>query len=264
MAISTPITKDRLKNHFIYHAWKYLLVAVFGVFGWSLIYQTTAYRSPENMRVDVYVKSSSATSENILSYVDEIWKNVTPEVETVTGVELLNTGSDDYYSTMQLTTYIYAGEGDIYILPTEDFKSFASAGAFLPLEEYVQSGEIDVSGLDITSGYVAIADEDSGVYETKLYGIPLYELYGFMDGMNLDNRDCVLAVLVTNGNTENVIPFANAMLQKGRGDKPDWLIESENAEEDAQGESESPEDASDSEDDLQNDLSDSEGADTES
>ena len=54
-------------------------------------------------------------------------------MELVSGVTLLASSSDDYYSQMQLTTYIAAGEGDIYFLPSGDFKSFAANGAFLPV-----------------------------------------------------------------------------------------------------------------------------------
>ena len=61
----------------------------------------------------------------------------------------------------------------------------------------------------------------------QLFGIPLYSLYGYMDGMGLDNRDMILGVTVFNGNEENVVRFFNALIQSGRGDKPAWLEEAE-------------------------------------
>ena len=229
MSISTPVTKDQLKNHFTYNAWKYLMVGVFAIFGWSLIYTQTAYRSPQDKRIDVYIKSSTVTEALMTSFFEPIWKDVVPDMELVSGVTLLASTSDDYYSQMQLTTYIAAGEGDIYFLPASDFKSFASNGAFIPLDELVENGTLDVSGLDISAGRVAIVDEEAGTSETHLYGIPADALFGFMDGLQLDNRGTVMAILVNNMNDENVIPFFNALIQAGRADKPEWLEEAESA-----------------------------------
>ena len=47
MKIKTPLTKQRLRTHFTYHLWKYLLAAALTVFCVNLLYTTTAYRSPE-------------------------------------------------------------------------------------------------------------------------------------------------------------------------------------------------------------------------
>ncbi len=228
MNIRTPVTKERLKTHFTYSLWKYLVVIACSLFCWSLVYAQTAYRSPQDKRIDVYVKSSTVTEELMDSFFEPIWKNVVPDMELVSGVTLLSTSDNtDYYSQMQLSVYIAAGEGDIYILPAADFKSFAAGGAFIALDNLVADGTIDVTGIDTASGRVTIADEDTGTSETHLYGIPLDSLYGFIDGMQLDNRSMVAAIMVNNRNDENVIPFFNALIQAGRGDAPEWLEENE-------------------------------------
>ena len=228
MHIRTPVTKERLKTHFTYSLWKYAVVIACSLFCWSLVYAQTAYRSPQDKRIDVYVKSSTVTEELMDSFFEPIWQSVVPDMELVSGVTLLSTSDDtDYYSQMQLTVYIAAGEGDIYILPAGDFKSFAASGAFISLDDLVADGTIDVTGIDTSSGRVTIVDEDAGTSETHLYGIPLDSLYGFIDGMQLDNRGMVAAIMVNNQNDENVIPFFNALIQAGRGDAPEWLEESE-------------------------------------
>lgn len=227
--MKTPVTKARLINHFTYSAWKYLLVCACAIFGWSLIYTQTAYRSPQDKRIDLYIKSGTLSEELMESYFETLRKETAPEMEIIQGVSLLASSSDDYYSQMQLTTYIMAGEGDIYILPAEDFKSFAAQGVFIPLEELVQDGTLHLDGIDTAAGYVTIRDEDTGTVETHMYGVPLESLYGFMDSLQLDNRGKVLAITVNNQNDENVIPFADVLIQRNRADKPDWLLEQEAA-----------------------------------
>ena len=225
--MNTPITKERLANHFAYNAWKYLVVCACAIFGWSLVYTQTAYRSPQDKRIDVYIKSSTVSEALMESYFETLRKEVAPEMEIISGVTLLASSSDDYYSQMQLTVYIAAGDGDIYILPASDFKSYAAQGCFVPLEGLTEDGAIDVTGIDTAAGYVTMQDEDEGAIETHLYGIPIDTLYGFMDTLQLDNRGMVMAVLVTNQNDENVLPFVNQLIQKNRAEKPAWLIEQE-------------------------------------
>ena len=58
-----------------------------------------------------------------------------------------------------------------------------------------------------------------------LYGIPLDNFYGFMSRMALDNRNMYAVITVNNMNDENVIPFFNALLDAGRGEKEAWMTE---------------------------------------
>ena len=228
MRIKTPINKETIKNHMTYSSWKYLVMAACVIFGWSLIYTTTAYRSPQNKRVDVYIQSNTASSESIQAFLDPIWKETVPEMETVNGVSMSTI--DDYTTSMQLMTYMAAGEGDIYFLTEQYFKSFASNGSFLALDDLVASGAIQADGAELSKGYVAYVEEyddnDRPVKTTRhLYGIPLDSFYGFMSGMQLDNRGLYAVIAVNNQNDENVIPFFNALLQAGRGEKEDWITE---------------------------------------
>lgn len=226
MRMKTPLTKEKVRNHFTYGSWKYLLLAALAVFGWSLIFTTTAYRSPQDKRIDLYAQTTTTTAENMDAFLEPIWREVTPEMEVVSSVALMNL--DDYSTSMQLTAYMAAGDGDIYFLTEQYFKSFAAAGSFLELDALVENGTIQVDGVDLSKGRVAVVTEydenDQPVTaEQHLYGVPLDEFYGFMSGMQLDNRGLYAAILVNNGNDENVIPFFNALLQAGRGEKEDWM-----------------------------------------
>lgn len=228
MRIKTPINRETLKNHMTYSTWKYLVMAACVVFGWSLIYTTTAYRSPQDKRVDLYIQSATASADSVQAFIEPIWKEVIPEMETVSGIVL--TPVDDYTTSMQLMTYMAAGEGDIYFMTEQYFKSFASQGSFMELDGLVEDGTLQVDDVELSKGYVAYVeqyDENDRPVKTSrhLYGIPLDSFYGFMSGMQLDNRGLYAAIIVNNQNDENVIPFFNALLQAGRGEKEAWITE---------------------------------------
>ena len=228
MHIKTPITRERIKNHLTYSSWKYVVLAVLAIMGWSLIYTTTAYRSPQDKRIDLYVQTATSTQEIMDAFLEPIWKEVTPEMETVSSVVL--TTIDEYTTFMQLSAYMAAGEGDIYFLTDQYYKMMASSGALMELEELVADGTIDVGDVDLSKGYVAVVDaydeNDVPISSSRhLYGIPLDSFYGFMGGMQLDNRGLYATIMVNNQNDDSVIPFFNALLQAGRGEKEEWITE---------------------------------------
>lgn len=231
MSIRTPLDKQHFRTHLTYNGWKYVAMIVAAIVGWSLIYTSTAYRSPQDKRIDVYIKSGTVDQDLTTAYLEPLWRETTPDMEVVSAITLMP--GNDYNSFMQLQVYIAAGEGDIYFLPEEDFKSFASNESFVELDELIASGVINAEGIDLTSGKVKVVDtvDEYGnpVYSGKeaIYGIPMDSLYAFMDSIQLDNRGMVMCIAVNNQNDENVIPFFNALLQEGRGEMPEWLQEAE-------------------------------------
>lgn len=230
MLIRTPLNKDRVRNHIAYSNWKYALTAVMVIFGWSLIFTTTAYHSPQNKRIDLYAMTATATADSMDAFLEPLWREVTPEMETVSSVALMMV--DEYTSFSQLTAYIAAADGDIYFLTEQFFKTFAAQEAFLPLEGLVADGAIKVSDqVNLTKGYVKVIEDydEAGAPITAgehLYGIPLDTYYGFMNEMQLDNRGLYAVILSNNQNDENVIPFFAALLEAGEGVKPDFIQES--------------------------------------
>ena len=79
--MKTPITKARLKHHLTYNLWKYALVLIFSLLGWNLIYTTTAYRPPENKKVDVYISASSGDQDAMDAYLENIRQTEMPDME---------------------------------------------------------------------------------------------------------------------------------------------------------------------------------------
>lgn len=219
MKIKTPLEKKRLRTHLTYHSWKYLIVVLASIFGWNLIYTMTAYRSPEHLRVDLYIQTATATNESVDTFLKPVWEECVPDMETVTSVLLTTTTSEDVYANMQLSVYIMAGEGDIYILTSQDFKNYASQGAFIDLTPYVENGMLNLDGIDTAAGYVAtVNDEGIPTGEKQFFGIPAYELDGFKTGMYINNDDLVIGVTSFSHNEENVIKFLNGMIDACRVD----------------------------------------------
>ena len=197
---------QHIRTHFTYNAWKYIVLIAAAVLGWNLIYTTSEYRPPESKRVDVYARAPGLDGDVLQSYLDGA-REAVPDMELVQGVTLMTSG-EDYYATMQLSVYIAAAEGDIYILPESEFKTYAAQGAFLPLDEYAQSGALGVEKLTLSRGQVTL--EDTG--ERALFGIPLGECAALPRTLGVSGDGLVLAVTYYNGNTENVLKVAARML----------------------------------------------------
>lgn len=220
MKIKTPLSKESIRTHLTYSSWKYLVVILASVFGWNLLYTMTAYRSPEHLRVDVYIQSATAVDETVDAFLKPVWDECVPDMETVDAVLLTTTSAEDAYANMQLSVYIMAGEGDIYILNTEDFKKFAAQDAFIDLTPYVENGMLNIDGIDTAAGYVATVDENgTPTGEKQFFGLPAYELDGLKTKAGIYNNDLVIGVTSFSNNEENVIKFLNGLIEASRAEE---------------------------------------------
>ncbi len=217
MKIKTPLSKERIRTHFTYSSWKYLALILASIFGWNLLYTMTAYRSPEHLRVDVYIQSATAVDEVVDAFFKPIWDECIPDMETVDAVIMTSSAAEDAYANMQLSVYIMAGEGDIYMLKTEDFKNFAAQGAFIDLTTYVENGMLNIEGIDTAAGYVAtVNDEGIPTGEKQFFGLPAYALEGLKTKAGIYPNDMVIAVTAFSNNEENTIKFLNGMIEASR------------------------------------------------
>ena len=125
--MKTPINSRTLKQHLAYSWWKYLLVAVLAFGLVDLLYSVTAYRSPADKRVEFYVYGQM-DQEKLTAYMENVRKTEMDDMEVMTPLQLLD---DGYYGSMQLMTYMAVGEGDVYLLPRDEFVTGASGGLVL-------------------------------------------------------------------------------------------------------------------------------------
>lgn len=203
--MKTPINKDTIRQHFTYSWWKYVLLVILAVFGWNLIYTVTEYRPPMNKRIDFFVLG--AGEETLLDqYMENVRTGEMSDMELMDSAFLL---VDETYTPMQLTTYIAAGEGHLYMLPKDYFQNYASQGAFLPLENVPGLVEkLEAAGVSLDRGWRTEAD--SG--ETHLYGIPMAQFPGFA-AYSYGYEDSYLSITVTNRNDENSYKFLQIFLE---------------------------------------------------
>ncbi len=222
--MNTPVNAETLKHHFTYSWWKYLAVLVCGIFLVNLLFTVTAPRIPEEKRVDFYIYGF-ADDKTLTDYMEQIRVSEMPDMEYMAPVVLYQ---DETYGAMQLVTHMAAQEGDLYLLPRDDFLSYSSSGAFLPLEEDEELMAIfNESGIDLRRGWRTLADSD----ETHLYGIPIDVIPGLYSMCYAENG--YLSVLTLCRNDENVLKFLRILCR-------DMITAPEAAEETAAPGQESP------------------------
>lgn len=194
-----PITRNRIRNHFQYFWWQYALLAGLAIFGWNLLFTTTRYRPPESLKVEWYYEGpmTNATQQNADALLAELTPQLFPDMEEVT---FTSVGMDDTYGAMQIMVWMAAGQGDLYMLTQDTFKSYATQGSMVDLQPYVDDGTLNVEGITLTKGYVK--EEETG--QTHLYGIPAGQLKG-LEQYEIFPEGTILSMLVAGGNEENTL-----------------------------------------------------------
>ena len=215
--MNTRITKERLKNHFTYSFWKYALMLTLVAVGWNLLYTTTAYRPPKDKQLSVYIVTNALTQETTDWFEAQIL-SLCPELEDAQVASILYS-QEDYYGDMQMSTYMGAGEGDIYILPRERFDALKESGAFRILDEAIASGAIDLNGMDVESCVGTDSEGNAGVM-----GIPTETLYGLLE-YGIINEGMVIGVMSYAANPEAAYAFVDWLVETMQTERPDSLDE---------------------------------------
>lgn len=210
MSLRIPITKKRIKTHFTYAWWQYVLLAVLAIFGWNLLFTTTHYRSPEHLKVEWYCDSHSSYAEahDVYEWMTQLNQELLPDMEEVTFTEV---GLDQTYGEMQLLVWASAGQGDLYMLAKPRFDSLAAGGAMADLQPYIDSGALHVEGIDMQNGYVT----DSETGKMYLVGVPADALTG-LHAYGIATEGEVLGLLTSGGNIDNTLKLLNFLLDTMR------------------------------------------------
>ena len=202
--MKTPVNARTVRQHLTYSWWKYALLIILSALAVNLYYTVTAYRVPEDKKVLLYVYGIT-NEEPLNSYLAEVREEKMPEMEEISSLMLT---TDANYGPMQLSTFVAAGEGDLYFLPRDQFVSMAASGAFAVLENDAELTALFTDrDISLQSGWRREAD--SG--ESHLYGIPLSRLPGLEQYLYVENG--YLAVLITNRNDENVMKFLRILCE---------------------------------------------------
>lgn len=213
--VDTRLTGERIRQHFTYNAWKYLLVVVAAIFGWSMLYNMTRYRPPADKKLDVYIAATGADVERMRADMEAALAEALPELEEINFYTINLGGQDDTAGQMQFTTYLAARQGDLYLIPRDKFVTFAKepaeSNALAPLDGYLEDGTIDVQGMDISKG------ERQGITR----GIPAQELYGLLD-YGIVPQSLYFIIPAFSGNQENAAELLNLFIEHFHTEKPEW------------------------------------------
>ena len=165
------------------------------------------YRPPEHKKVEWYYQGISSSNTEYLG--QQLLEDIRPKLfPTVEKVVFEIAGTDETYGAMQLMAWLAAGQGDLYILQQDTFKSFADKNTFVDLSPYVNDGTLNVEGIDLTAG-MSTNTETSHI---SLLGIPCDTLQGlwFYD-MKPEGAICCLPV--ESGNVDNAIILLDYLLE---------------------------------------------------
>lgn len=202
--MKTPINLKAIRQHLTYAWWKYVLLACVAIFGWSLVYTMTEYHPPADKKIDMYV-FSYGEDQLMTAYMEQVRSADMNDMEEMNSYYV---GVDDTYTPMQLTTYMAAGEGHLYILPKEYFQSYAAQGAFMELENIPGlTDSLNDAGISFDRGWRAL--EETG--EKHLYGIPLAQFPG-LKAYIYDPSELYVSIRFGNKNDENCIKFLQRFL----------------------------------------------------
>ena len=86
--MKTVLTRQSLRNHFIYHAWMYVLAALLAFGLVDLTLAVTTPRVPNDKKVELYVYGV-IDSENFSAYLEELRAEYLPEQQAITCYEIM-------------------------------------------------------------------------------------------------------------------------------------------------------------------------------
>jgi len=200
------ITKTRIRNHFHYFWWQYMVLVLAAILGWNLIYTTTRYQSPEHLKIEWFYEGATTneTDAKTAAFLESVTPELFPEMEEVTFTLV---GMDDQYGQMQLMVWSVAGQGDLYMLTEANFSSMVGNGVMCNLLPYVEDGTLNIDGINVEDYYMV--DQETG--EKVLVGIPTDSLQGLLD-LHVDPAGKAMGLLINGGNTENAVKLMAYLL----------------------------------------------------
>lgn len=211
------ITKKWLKNHWTYSWWKYLLLVCVCVMGVNVLFTSTAYRPPEEKKIELYVCNGYVDQQSMQDQVSEVFFARFPEQEEMT-VMNINLASDDMYVQMQFTTYLAAQQGDVLMIPQSHVYQLAGEAAdnaFLELTPYIESGVIDPEALGVQPLKLKDSEGIEGVY-----AIPADTLYGLFELGNAPENS-YLCLTAFSGNEDTAAAVLSMLFELYQTEKPD-------------------------------------------
>ena len=211
------VTKKWLRNHWHYSWWKYMVLAMICIMGVNVLFTTTAYRPPEEKKIELYVCNGYVDQQVMEEQVSKVFFERFPEQEEMTLMNI-NLASGDMYVQMQYKTYLAAQQGDVLLIPEAQVYQLAEEGAdnaFMELSPYIERGVIDLDAL----GVEGLMLKDSAGVE-GIYAIPADTLYGLFALGNAPENS-YLCVTSFSGNEDTAAAVLSLLFELYQTEKPE-------------------------------------------
>lgn len=183
------ITRDRLRNHFHYSKWSYILVIGLMMAIWSFTFSATAPETPREYKVDVYILSYA--SGDLEGWEQQILESLPPDQQEINFLTYSLADVSGGQTMEILSAWMAAQQGDIFFMPKDIYMSLAQSGAFLVLDKPLTEGEpafIDTvpvpEGFDTETlrvEYEVYNEEGTASLSDGICGVPLDGAEGLLD-----------------------------------------------------------------------------------
>ncbi len=204
--------KGVLRNHFQYDSWKYLLGVVLTIFLWSMVTTIAAPRTPDDMKVDIYLVGSYMFEDAVEEVAETILLDFPELLEiNIYNIMLGGDGESDYAGRQKLMVMLASQSGDVYVFEKDQFEVFAEQGAFLPLDEYFELFKPYFTEEQLAD-FTFISEEDGEPY---LYGLPMDGITTF-DQAGLKASEVAIGVMAYSKNIEKAVEVLEWMNINGR------------------------------------------------
>lgn len=187
MEYNVELNKQNLKNHFSYDWWKYIVCIISIIFIWNMVETVTAPRTPNDKKVDIYMVGEYADTEK-LNYLSENMLQQFPELLEINFNNIQKGGDSqmDYAGTQKLAVMLGAQEGDVYIFNKEDFQRYVQQGAFIPLDDIIDSSVIESIPEEKREEFTSTIEDGENIeWENTphLYGLPMEGISCFEESL---------------------------------------------------------------------------------
>ncbi|MBR4710846.1 MAG: hypothetical protein IKP10_02360 [Clostridia bacterium] len=212
--MKTPLNSERLRQHFRYGWWKYAVALVLIVAGLNILFAITSPRPADNQKVELFV--FGAAREDVFNvYLEDVRAKQFPKQEQFTASVYteLNAGQ------VGIGTRVMAGDGELFLLPEDLFRSYAQDGVLVALDEQPDvMAALRELGIPADSGR-SIGWDD----KTHLYGVNVSAMPVMASWLIDRSKDQYLCIRINNGNDETALQLFTWLLRDLRTPSPETL-----------------------------------------
>ena len=180
------INKTRLKTHWQYSKWYYVIAAVVFITLFNFTYYITTPKTPPELIMEIFAIGTPAASEiQRETFQQELLPLLSEDQVEVTISNVPLTRSDPNYYQIIMARFS-THEGDIIIIPRHEYEMYIGQGLFMSLEPYLDElnlpDDYDMEQLRFDSGRLDADNQPLDIEE--ICAIPIHHLNG-LTGINI-------------------------------------------------------------------------------